>query len=246
MNTKILLYGSLIALFIGIIVLVVLLSNKSDELSLLDGKLTHTLETLKIQRIETFAKSQEIKKLEHRIVELSALTDLQKDVKNYILTYYKKVPPQIASQIADSLFQLSMKHDVPLIAVLGVMEVESHFNPYVVSRKGARGLMQVMYTIWKKELDLKNTNELHDIEKGTEAGIRVLRKYLDKEKNNMDKALKRYNGLGKGSDPNYIKKVYTAMGKFNIFRSFANMTVEENGNEILKRRKNDGLPNENS
>ncbi|GAG47854.1 unnamed protein product, partial [marine sediment metagenome] len=103
--------------------------------------------------------------------------------------------------------------DVPLVAVLGVMEVESHFNPYEVSPKYARGLMQVMYKVWKKELNLENKHELHDIEKGIDSGVHVLRKYLDKEKNNMEKALKRYNGIGRGSDPAYVKKVYTAMGK---------------------------------
>ena len=218
------------ALFIIVLVLIFFLANKDKEISLVNQKLKHTQEDLHHTLIDLDVKDHTIKKLEHRIVELSALTDSKKDVKNYILTYYKKSPPQIAEQIADSLFKSSVKYDVPIVAALGVMEVESHFNPYVVSSKYARGLMQVMYKIWKKELNLTSKYELHDIARGTDAGVQVLRKYLDKEKNNMDKALRRYNGLGKGGDPKYVKKVYAAMGKFNIFRSFANMTVEENGN----------------
>lgn len=217
-------------LFTAVLLLIFWVSSKDKEISLVNEKLTHTLANLNTEKFKNFEKDKEIKKLQHRIVELAALTDSKKDVKNYILTYYKKTPPQIAEEIADNLFKSSVKYDVPLVAALGVMEVESHFNPYVVSPKYARGLMQVMYKIWKKDLNLTNKYELHDISRGTDAGVQVLRKYLDKEKNNMDKALRRYNGLGKGGDPRYVKKVYAAMGKFNIFRSFANMTVEENGN----------------
>lgn len=83
-------------------------------------------------------------------------------------------------------------HNVQPSLVLAVIEVESHFNQYAVSRVGAQGVMQVM-PFWKKEIGRPDDN-LIDLETNLQYGITILRHYLDREKGKWPEALARYNG----------------------------------------------------
>ncbi|MFK8021853.1 MAG: lytic transglycosylase domain-containing protein [Pseudomonadales bacterium] len=80
--------------------------------------------------------------------------------------------------------------------VLALIEVESAFDRYAVSRVGAQGLMQVM-PFWKKEIGRPDDN-LTDLETNLRYGCYILKFYLNKERGNLSRALARYNGsLGK-------------------------------------------------
>lgn len=93
--------------------------------------------------------------------------------------------------------------------VLGVIEVESRFRKYAVSRAGARGFMQVM-PFWVKQIGSKEHNLFH-LRTNLRYGCTILRHYLDIEKGNLDRALERYNGsLGR---PEYSDKVKYAWQK---------------------------------
>lgn len=76
--------------------------------------------------------------------------------------------------------------------VLAVIDVESSFSQYAISRAGARGLMQVM-PFWLKEIG-KPGDSLFRIHTNLRLGCTILKYYLDKEKGNLHAALKRYNG----------------------------------------------------
>jgi len=76
--------------------------------------------------------------------------------------------------------------------VLALIEVESHFDPYAVSRVGAQGLMQVM-PFWKKEIGRPNDN-LTDTDTNLRYGCTILKHYLKREKGRLADALARYNG----------------------------------------------------
>ncbi|MBV9191610.1 MAG: lytic transglycosylase domain-containing protein [Betaproteobacteria bacterium] len=90
--------------------------------------------------------------------------------------------------------------------VLGVIEVESGFRKYAVSRAGARGYMQVM-PFWVKLIGQPNHNLFH-LRTNLAYGCAILRLYLDMEKGDYYRALGRYNGsLGQ---PEYPKAVLTA------------------------------------
>jgi len=168
-------------------------------------------------------------KLQNRIKELEAVRTKSKlDIQEYILTYYKTVAPVVAEAVAINILKASERHDVPFVAVVAVMQVESQFNPAAISSKGARGLMQVMPKIWMNELNLTSKYDFHNIQIGINSGTYILRKYLDQTKNNMERALYKYVG----GENLYVKKVYAAMGKFVVYRSFANMTVNEEVKEI--------------
>jgi soluble lytic murein transglycosylase-like protein len=76
--------------------------------------------------------------------------------------------------------------------VLAVIEVESRFNSYAISKSGAQGLMQIM-PFWLKEIGHPNDN-LIDIITNLRMGCTILKYYMDMEKNNLHNALARYNG----------------------------------------------------
>lgn len=90
--------------------------------------------------------------------------------------------------------------------VLGVIEVESRFRKYAVSRSGARGYMQVM-PFWTKLIGSRGDNLFH-LRTNLRYGCVILRHYLDVENGNYFRALGRYNGsLGK---PDYPRAVLSA------------------------------------
>jgi soluble lytic murein transglycosylase-like protein len=87
--------------------------------------------------------------------------------------------------------------------VLAVIDVESHFRKYAVSKAGARGLMQVM-PFWVRELGEPGHNLFHE-RTNLRYGCTILRHYLDRENGNMARALARYNGsLGQADYSNRV------------------------------------------
>ena len=91
--------------------------------------------------------------------------------------------------------------------VLSVIQVESNFDRFAISSVGARGLMQVM-PFWLKELGRPDDN-LFELQTNLRFGCTILRYYLDMEKENLTRALARYNG-SRGSYK-YPRKVYKAL-----------------------------------
>lgn len=87
--------------------------------------------------------------------------------------------------------------------VLSVIQVESNFNLYAISRAGALGLMQVM-PFWLKEIGKPGDN-LFRMQTNLRYGCTILRHYLDKEKGNRTRALMRYNGT---REYKYAAQVY--------------------------------------
>lgn len=89
--------------------------------------------------------------------------------------------------------------------VLAVIDVESKFRKYAVSKAGARGLMQVM-PFWVKELGEPGHNLFHE-RTNLRYGCTILRHYLDRERGNLANALGRYNGsLGQPGYPALVNK----------------------------------------
>ncbi len=92
--------------------------------------------------------------------------------------------------------------------IMAVMEVESRFDRWAVSSAGAVGLMQVM-PFWPDELGMKR-HELTQIQANMRMGCAILRFYLKREKNDVRKALARYNGsVGSRKYPDLIVTRWT-------------------------------------
>ena len=93
--------------------------------------------------------------------------------------------------------------------VLSVIQVESNFDRFAISSVGARGLMQIM-PFWLKEIGRPRDN-LFDIQTNLRFGCTILSYYMKIEKDNLTRALARYNGsLGREV---YPRKVFKAFHK---------------------------------
>jgi len=95
-------------------------------------------------------------------------------------------------RLLEDVHRFAKSSKLPPELVLAVIEVESHFDRFAVSRVGAQGLMQVM-PFWKEEIGRSNDN-LTDITTNLSYGCRILQFYLDQEKGRLTTALARYNG----------------------------------------------------
>jgi soluble lytic murein transglycosylase-like protein len=90
--------------------------------------------------------------------------------------------------------------------VLAVIETESHFDRFAISRVGAQGMMQVM-PFWKDEIGRPDDN-LTGQKANLEYGCRILQFYLQRKNGLLHEALAAYNG-STGSRV-YSDKVYRA------------------------------------
>ncbi len=96
---------------------------------------------------------------------------------------------------------------LPPELVLAVIDIESSFNRYAVSRVGAQGLMQVM-PFWPRRLGMK-LHQLSGVRENIHMGCEILRFYLAAEKKDVRKALARYNGSpGRRAYPDNVVNVW--------------------------------------
>jgi len=87
--------------------------------------------------------------------------------------------------------------------VMAVMDIESRFNRWAVSSAGAVGLMQVM-PFWPEKLGIKRYELIHT-GPNIHMGCAILRFYLRYERNDVRKALARYNGsVGQRGYPDMV------------------------------------------
>src|SRR6266849_4953965 len=92
--------------------------------------------------------------------------------------------------------------------VLGVIQVESGFRKYAVSKAGARGYMQVM-PFWMTLIGESGHN-LFNLRTNLRYGCTVLRHYLDLERGDTFRALGRYNGsLGRSRYPHAVLRAWS-------------------------------------
>ena len=98
---------------------------------------------------------------------------------------------------------------IPAELVLSVIQIESNFDRFAISRVGARGMMQIM-PFWLKEIGKPDDNLFH-LRTNLRMGCTILRHYINKEKGNLVRGLARYNGsLG---STRYSDKVLDSLAK---------------------------------
>ncbi|MGC4078352.1 MAG: lytic transglycosylase domain-containing protein [Rubrivivax sp.] len=97
--------------------------------------------------------------------------------------------------------------------VLGLVQVESGFRKYAISRAGARGYMQVM-PFWARLIGDGDASRLFHMQTNLRFGCVILRHYLDAERGDLFMALGRYNG-SRGR-PEYPGMVFGARRAWDI------------------------------
>ncbi|MGH7897897.1 MAG: lytic transglycosylase domain-containing protein [Candidatus Binatia bacterium] len=92
------------------------------------------------------------------------------------------------------IHEYAERYRVDPALVKAVIHVESGFDPRAVSRRGARGLMQLMPVVLRSH----GVSDAHDPRENIRAGVRELRSLLDRFRQNRRLAVAAYNA-GSGS-----------------------------------------------
>lgn len=159
------------------------------------------------------ACSEELNVLKQTISNRAPDEILIDDIARYIHRNFPIVPDVLYNEIALQIATLSRQERVSPELVVGVMQVESAFNPMAISSKNARGLMQVM-PMWAKHFKFDKVCSLHNIDIGISTGIKVLKIHIEEEGGDISEGLYKYVN----KDRSYVERVYNAMGKFVMFR----------------------------
>lgn len=169
----------------------VLVSNKQENLD----SITEAIELYK-----TYEFKREIDIITNFILE-----------ENYKIgrTYYEK---DLANEVATQIVIKSTSEGLPISLIVGMMRVESIFNPEAISKLGAKGLMQV----YDKTCDGKviDQTKLFNIDYNIEMGLCIFKNKLVSSDYNIRRAVYFYVG----KDKQYVEDVFTQMGRFVQFR----------------------------
>ena len=137
---------------------------------------------------------------ENRCAAEVLLVDMQQRLARFL------ADPAERLDLLTRVHQQASELNLPPELVLSVIEVEHTFDRFAVSRLGAQGLMQVM-PFWKDEIGRSDDNLTHT-PTNPRYGCHILRFYLDREDQNLNRALAAYNGSS--GSLRYPNKVRTA------------------------------------
>ena len=116
----------------------------------------------------------------------------------------KKPEWQVRTEFLQTVWYESKRAGLDVALVLGLIQVESNFRKFAVSRVGARGYMQVM-PFWTRVIGDGDPGKLFHMQTNLRFGCVILRHYLDREKGDLFMGLGRYNGSrGKAPYPDAV------------------------------------------
>ena len=121
----------------------------------------------------------------------------------------KKKKPDFQTRIEflQTVWYESKRAGLDTTMVMGLIQVESAFRKFAISRVGARGYMQIM-PFWSRVIGDGDASRLFHMQTNIRFGCVILRHYLDRERGDTYLALGRYNG-SRGK-PQYPNAVYAA------------------------------------
>jgi soluble lytic murein transglycosylase-like protein len=150
--------------------------------------------------------------LAHAVADAATVDPADMDTRAWV----RAMTPRIAASFPDEdsarrflalVRYEAMRAGLDPQLVLAVIDVESHFRKYAVSRSGARGIMQVM-PFWVGLIGIPG-QDLFVERINLRYGCTILRHYIDREHGNLYNALGRYNGtLGQPDYPNRVLKAW--------------------------------------
>jgi soluble lytic murein transglycosylase-like protein len=119
------------------------------------------------------------------------------DAQVWLMATEPKVKRYVADrdermEILTNVYREALRQKIDVDLVLAVIQVESAFDRYAVSKAGAQGLMQVM-PFWRLEIGRPQDN-LTNIETNVRYGTAILAHYLGVSHGDLVDALARYNG----------------------------------------------------
>ena len=120
-----------------------------------------------------------------------------------------RVARQEATLIARAVISAANEYAMSPVLLLAVIATESGFDRQAVSVAGAQGLMQILPAAHPQVF--ASGNDLTEPTENVRIGSSILREYLDASGGDLDVALKRYSGGGKG----YAQRVAFRMRQFS-------------------------------
>lgn len=133
-----------------------------------------------------------------RLAYLRWLGDTSEKLKRYKSEHATRV------EFLETVWYESRRAGLQTELVLGLIQVESAFRKYAISKVGARGYMQVM-PFWMRLIGDGEPSRLFHMQTNLRFGCVILRHYLDVERGDLYMALGRYNGSrGKPEYPNLV------------------------------------------
>jgi soluble lytic murein transglycosylase-like protein len=133
------------------------------------------------------------------------------DVANVaaVLRRQFRVAKQDGVLIARAVISAASEYAMSPVLLLAVIATESGFDRQAVSVAGAQGLMQILPAAHPHVF--ASGNDMTQPAENVRIGSSILREYLDASGGDLDVALKRYSGGGKG----YAQRVAFRMRQFS-------------------------------
>jgi soluble lytic murein transglycosylase-like protein len=116
----------------------------------------------------------------------------------------RKTDFQTRIEFLQTVWYETRRAGLDITMVLGLIQVESAFRKFAISRVGARGYMQIM-PFWSRVIGDGDPSRLFNMQTNLRFGCVILRHYLDRERGDTFLALGRYNGSrGRAEYPNAV------------------------------------------
>jgi soluble lytic murein transglycosylase-like protein len=128
----------------------------------------------------------------------------------------RKTEHAVRVEFLETLYYEAKRAALEPELVLGLIQVESAFRKYAISRVGARGYMQVM-PFWARLIGDGDVSRLFHTQTNLRFGCVILRHYLQVERGDLYLALGRYNG-SRGR-PEYPNAVFAARRQWVLGQS---------------------------
>jgi hypothetical protein len=146
--------------------------------------------------------------------EPETLSPEQQHISHYITGRYSRTPVEIARLISAEIIKQSEAHDLPSVLITAIIEQESMFNPSATSqitgtKDTAKGLMQ----IYKAESIEVDQDQAYDLSYNISVGCQILKKKLELNNGNLEKALSNYSGNTEG----YTSGIYENVGRITLY-----------------------------
>jgi len=174
--------------------------------------------------------AKEVEASTPKVAETPPPVDPASMYAQYIQEFNYKVFPELATLIAEGIYQVGKEFEMPPEFLLALAQVESSFNYYAVSNADCIGLLQINPKVWIQDQEnvhnlvkagiLTQTIELYDPLINLRAGAHVFKVYYkaalkNKNPHPLKYATTRYFGGEKNA---HYQKFGAALGDFLMFK----------------------------